>query len=45
MASRNVSGQEGKNVPETASCFKNVDLFRIKLAVEITICATQGDST
>jgi len=40
-----VSGQQRKNVPETASCFKNADRFRIKLVVEITIRLTQGDPT
>jgi hypothetical protein len=44
MTTRNVSGREGKNVPDTASCFKNIDRFRIRLIVDINIPFTLGDS-
>jgi hypothetical protein len=44
MTCGGASGQEGKNVPETASCFKNADRFRIRLVGEINIRVIQGDT-
>jgi hypothetical protein len=38
------SEQEGKDVPDTASCFKIADRFRIRFAVEIHIRVILGDS-
>jgi hypothetical protein len=44
MIRDSLSGQEGKNVPETASCFKIADRSRVRLIVEIISASLKGDS-